>query len=107
MVSKTADSVQELLTSGLGHYEQMLHSAGLKTISQGLTTWRRERRREIQRRAKQVPRRARQRWLQEVHSRFSDPRNPESAHARDLFDFLCLSVERELKLLDDLQIARH
>ena len=103
MVKKATNSIRELLTGGLSRYEQMLHRANLDVILRGLSAWRRERDREIRQRAIQVPRHARQRWLEEVQLRFNDPRNPVSTDARDLFDFLCLSVERELKLLEDIK----
>jgi hypothetical protein len=96
-------SVHKLLVSGLGRYEQMLHRVNLEAILDGLSAWRKERMREINQRAKQIPSHAKKRWLEEVQSRFIDPKDPASGDARDLFSFLGMCIERELNALEDLR----
>ena len=96
-------SVRTILVSGLGRYEQMLHRANLDAVLEGLSVWRKDRLREIHLRAKQVPKHAKKRWLEEVQARFIDPRDPASGDARDLFSYLCLCIERELKALEELR----
>ena len=106
MTRQAMTRVRELFTGGLSRYERLMHRDCVETIFHGLAAWRRKRAREIRQRAKQVPRHARRRWFLEVQSKLGDPRDPASADLRDLFGFLCLHVEQELRLLEDLK-QRH
>ena len=103
MTNGTTTGVRDLLASGLGRYEQLLHRGSLTAIQSGLSAWRRERQREIRQRAKQVPRHARTRWLRDVRSRLHDSQDPTRTDTQDLFDYLSLNVERALKELDELK----
>jgi poly-gamma-glutamate synthase PgsB/CapB len=92
-----------LLRAGLGEYPRRLNSRLLATLDEEFLRWLTSMQDGIQTQLKSIPKRAREKWLEERLYQ-NDRRRPENQSVRLLIDFLFQYSQRQISSLKRLKI---
>ena len=94
--------IRKILQSNLAPYQAKLCRHQLDSIVSAFDKWQKQRLEEEENLAKQIPKHARKRWIDDAKARF-DQRRPENAPKRHLCDFLVAFLCEKLEKVEDLR----